>query len=142
MGFDLSGLNPIIKSEPPDIDEDFDGYMKWHNDNPGVYFRNNIWSWRPLWSFVCKECDDILTARDAEMGSYNDGHKISKTKSLRIAKRLKKLLNDGEVDLHKAGYDAHVEAVNDEWAKSYPFTIENVVNFAEFCEQSGGFEIY
>ena len=29
----------------------------------------------------------------------------------------------------------------DDWAKSYPFDIENVREFAEFCLQSGGFTI-
>ena len=28
------------------------------------------------------------------------------------------------------------------WEGSYPFNEENVKEFAEFCEQSGGFEIY
>jgi len=27
------------------------------------------------------------------------------------------------------------------WESSYPFEIDNVREFAEFCEQSGGFEI-
>ena len=27
------------------------------------------------------------------------------------------------------------------WAASYPFYAENVKNFAEFCQESGGFEI-
>lgn len=30
----------------------------------------------------------------------------------------------------------------DAWDKSYPFSTENVKNFAEFCEKSGGFTIY
>ena len=142
MGFDLNGINPVIKNEAPENKEDYEALQRWYKDNPGIYFRNNVWFWRPLWSFICKECDDILTINDAEKGSYNDGHRITKAKANKIAKRLKKLLENGEVDLHKASYDGHVEKSNEKWAKSYPFTIENVCKFVDFCEQSGGFEIY
>mgnify|MGYP003135800413 CR=1 FL=1 len=108
----------------------------------GKYFRNNVWFWRPLWTYICSECDDILTVKEAEGGSFNDGVKISKAKAEKIAKRIQKRLNDGSVELHKAGYDATVEQVGDEWAKSYPFHTKNVFNFMEFCKESGGFEIW
>ena len=52
----------------------------WDDDNPGRYFRNNVWFWRPLWQFVCASCDNVLTEKDMDRGSFNDGHKISKTK--------------------------------------------------------------
>ena len=64
----------------------------------GDYFRNNVWFWRPLWEFVCNSCDDFLTPADIEKGFYNDDRKISKTKSLKIARRLSKLIADGTVD--------------------------------------------
>ena len=108
----------------------------------GKYFRNNVWFWRPLWTYVCNECDDILTIKEAEGGTYNDGIKISKAKAERIAKRLKKRIEDGSVDLHKAGYDGTVEQIEDKWADKYPFVTQNVIEFAEFCEDSGGFEIW
>ena len=72
---------------------------QYQTDNPGDYFRNNVWWWRPLWEFVCTVCDGILTENDMEKGCYNDGKKISKTKSLKIAKRLSKLIADGTVDM-------------------------------------------
>ena len=122
MGFDLVGIK--AKSEK------------------GKYFRNNVWYWRPLWTYICDECDDILTVKEAEAGTYNDGVKITKAKAEKIAKRLQKRIDDGSVDLHKAGYDGTVEQVNDEWAGNYPFSVENVIDFIQFCEESGGFEIY
>ena len=122
MGFDIIGIK--AKSEK------------------GEYFRNNVWYWRPLWTYICNECDDILTIKQAEGGCFNDGVKISKAKAEKIAKRLNERLNDGSIDLHKAGYDGHVEESNEEWPKNYPFTVENVCKFIDFCEQSGGFEIY
>ena len=63
MGFDLNGINPKINK--PDTDE-----------NPGVYFRNNVWWWRPLWDFVCMQCDDFMTESQKMGGSYNDGKLI------------------------------------------------------------------
>ena len=79
MGFDLSGVNPKINkdistykhyNEGDEIwksdDEEkrkkfYEDMDKYHNDNPGVYFRNNVWWWRPLWDFVCMQCDDFMT---------------------------------------------------------------------------------
>ena len=79
MGFDLSGINPQInktEAEYKYYNEDTDiwksddeklrnKYFKemddYHRANPGVYFRNNVWWWRPLWEFVCMQCSDFMT---------------------------------------------------------------------------------
>ena len=123
MGFDLTGLDPKMNAEYPQEYNDImnkygkDGWLNWsmkipeatkdryfqlqdqfREDNPGDYFRNNVWWWRPLWEFVCESCDDFLTEGDISKGFYNDGKKISKTKSLKISKRLSKLIADGTVD--------------------------------------------
>ena len=123
MGFDLTGLNPTVNKVYPKRYNDImnkygkDGWLDWsmkipedvkdeyfklkdqfQTDNPGDYFRNNVWWWRPLWDFVCNSCDDFLSEKDIEKGFYNDDRKISKTKSLKIAKRLSKLIADGTVD--------------------------------------------
>ena len=143
MGFDLYGLNPTVnKKYPPrynEIMEEYgkDGMLNWKKDipedikdeyfelkdnyeeeNPGSYFRNNVWFWRPLWSFVCVSCDDFLKEKDMSNGNYNDAHKISKTKAIKIGKRLSKLLADGTVDsverryeLRKAKADVHNKRV-------------------------------
>ena len=38
-------------------------YWKQHAEfeavNPGVYFRNNVWWWRPLWDYVCNNVDEL-----------------------------------------------------------------------------------
>ena len=210
MGFDLYGMNPEINGDYPkrfyDIlrkwgkgdhldwtlkipeevtKEYFEIQTKFDEENPGRYFRNNVWWWRPLWNFVCGSCADFLKQKDIEGGSFNDGRKISKTKAKRIASRLRKLIKDGTVAAldknYKEEYEiakAHnkkVEKLMDEISESckkmhgkdlvpanypepwktmwddayrqkdpvtdYPFCQENVENFAEFCEKSGGFEI-
>ena len=122
MGFDLYGLNPEQNEEEPlqltKLKSKFekDGWMQYDEmtesqkelyfqlddivkeGNPGRYFRNNVWWWRPLWSFVCHYCADFLSVADAEAGSFNDGRKISKTKAVKIGKRISKLLADGTIE--------------------------------------------
>ena len=153
MGFDLYGMKPNVKEPAPELpsfkaednQETKDArerYWQWEKNNPGVYFRSNVWFWRPLWYFVTRICDDILTERDVEGGSSNDGHKINKTKSEKIAKRLYSMLDNGEVAEYEKGYKEHLNSLNEkDWDKSYPFDIEHVREFADFCTDSGGFEI-
>jgi len=80
MGMDVYGLNPELKSEKPEIDwndsteEQRDQYFEainvFESENPGYYFRNNVWFWRPLWDFVCNTCDDFLTDKDIKTHIY------------------------------------------------------------------------
>ena len=165
MGFDLSGVNPKIhkntshyKYYDNDSDlwkskdeklrkkyfKDMDAYF---NDNPGVYFRNNVWWWRPLWDFVCMQCDDFMTDEQKEGGSYNDGRLIDQETAAKIGTKLEILLKDGTVKR----WEKHIKTRNEDLAKdndedkrfmsNYPFSQDNVENFAKFCLESGGFEI-
>ena len=149
MGFDLSGMNPNMSRPEPHLppftertDADWETYHEWQDDNCGVYFRNNVWWWRPLWNFVSSVCESILTEKDIESGSYNDGHGISKTKANRIASRLFKLIRNGDVKAYEYAYRKHLDSLHkDNWDKSYPFSEDNVREFANFCLNSGGFRI-
>ena len=153
MGFDLHRMNPNIKNSAPKLPawdaEDNEEtkkareeYFEWQDNTPGVYFRNNVWFWRPLWMFVSGVCDDILTEKDIERGTFNDGHKISKTKAERIAKKLYSMLDNGQVDEYEAEFARHKEELEDgNWNKNYPFSKDNVRAFADFCANSGGFQI-
>ena len=121
MGFDLSGLKPQENTKKPEIlikhpigwqiedeaiqKEWYNAYEKWKNENPGVYFRSNVWFWRPLWMYVCCSCEDILTDKDMHSGSFNDAHIISKTKSKRIAARLRRLIKELDVKLFAAHHE-------------------------------------
>jgi hypothetical protein len=169
MGFDLTGMNPQTdtpcpewtKGEPfkkvkgtknqyeidPQIKEEYDDYMKskcaWQEENDGAYFRNNVWFWRPLWSYVCSVCYDILSDKDVEKGQWNDGKTISKTKAKKIARKLRQMFREGHVELTEAKYKIEQEQMDDkDWNKSYPFSVENVRAFERFCENSGGFQIW
>ena len=165
MGFDLSGINPQINK--PDTDykyyrneleilrEDdkkvqkkmYKEMDKYYEANPGVYFRNNVWWWRPLWEFVCMHCNDFMNDEQMAGGSYNDGKEINQETAAKIGTKLKILLEDGTVDR----WEDHIKERNEELKKSkdkdeqffgnYPFKRENVEHFAEFCLESGGFAI-
>ena len=75
MGMDVHGLNPVIRKKPTseileqdwtklsedDLGKYFKAKQQHEEDNPGIYFRNNVWWWRPLWDYVwtlCGECDE------------------------------------------------------------------------------------
>ena len=168
MGFDLHGMKPEAdtpkpewtKADPwistekegvlaidPQVKEEYDDFMmekwKWSDENEGAYFRSNVWYWRALWRFVCSVCDNVLTDDDHERGSSNDGHRISKTKTKRIASRLRVLLNNGAVNSYEVFYKKCQDELDDkDWRKNYPFSTEHVKEFERFCEKSGGFEIH
>ena len=106
MGFDLYGERPTVKTgtvKPKEIDwdtateEDKKVYWelqdKFRAENPGDYFRANVWGWRPIWSFVCEVCPDILTEEDFKRGQYNDNHLIEEDRAKDIAKRLREKMD-------------------------------------------------
>ena len=97
MNPNLTRPEPELPPFPERTDKDWELYQDWQEENCGTYFRNNVWFWRPLWNFVSGVCENILTEKDIERGSFNDGHKISKTKANKIAKRLFKLIESGQV---------------------------------------------
>ena len=156
MGFDLYGVDPT----------DVDGKV-------GTYFRQSVWGWRPLWGLTVETCSHILTVKDAMSGGWNDGHKITKSKAIRMAKCLQKAIDNGEIaDTVKAEQqkleelpdetcdlcngtgtrnDKHVQGKCNGCSgvgKKRPFetyyttSVEEVAEFAEFCVNSGGFEIW
>lgn len=160
MGFDLSGIKPChpdaVSVEEPTGDpwdgddtvkNNWKAYWTWVENTPGIYFRNNVWWWRPLWNYVCNNCDDILSEKDMTSGGFNDFHKISKTKAIKIANRLDKLIEKGEVAKYADKYEKKRQELKDSDDKevsflgSYPFNVDNVKNFAEFARFSGGFTI-
>ena len=119
MGFDLSGMNPNMTRPQPKLppfpertDKDWEAYHDWQDENCGVYFRNSVWEWRPLWDFITATCNDILTEENIKGGDFNDGHKISKTKAKKIAARLRKI--DKDLEDHQIGHERHMDSIPDE----------------------------
>ena len=135
MGFDLSGVNPKMNMKPEELpvyhkhnqmefkerlhildkdeklsDKYWEEKDKYQEANPGIYFRNNVWWWRPLWQFVCERFDDILTEEDMESGCNNNCHEITVDKAMDIGVELTAMLESGRIkeyaDRHKAELDA------------------------------------
>ena len=141
MGFDLYGENPKLvkgfsdkKSERYEElasmsysdrekqgfnDEYWELQSEWENNNPGNYFRNNVWWWRPLWTFTCDHCADFLTEDDMNGGCYNDSYIITENKAIAIAERLYEALKEPETQEY---LDNHMKAM--EKAKKHNEMIE------------------
>lgn len=149
-------------------DEQAKAYWKWQDETKGAYFRNNVWWWRPLWEYV-QEVAGI--ERIKEFGGSNDGEvteeealqiakklraeiKKGKTKDyewdytwklVRMPDIKCKLCNGTgkRNDEHVKGECNACNGLGHErpFETNYPFSVENVKEFAEFCENSGGFEI-
>ena len=211
MGYDIYGMNPKLNKHYPErynkimekygsgdgwldwdkkipkkvLDEYYDLKDKYQTSNPGSYFRNNVWFWRPLWNYVCEVCEDFMTDDEINGGYSNDGFEISEETAIHIAEVLSEKLADGSVDERERKYElrrAKAEAWNQEvraemdkiskeckdkhgqdlvpanypepyntqwqeayskenWSANYPYSKENIENFATFCKQSGGFQI-
>ena len=166
MGMDVHGLNPkenaniddfpIIKKYNKMKFEDKwkelgadDNLQKmywkeqedWEEANPGVYFRNNCWWWRPLWNYCYWIAEDIISEELWDSGHTNSGAGLDAKDSVKLGERLLDSIADGTCLKYQADYLQHMEDSDDEFAKSYPFDVDNVKDFAKFCIESGGFEI-
>ena len=103
MGMDVYGSNPKIHegTKKPERPKDLhkasrnvvDKYFKEEDDyktkNPGVYFRNNCWWWRPLANFMIENCD-WLTQEQKERLHDNSVLSSRITKQGRLPTRCKK----------------------------------------------------
>lgn len=108
MGFDIYGLAPKMKGKKPEIDwskateEDKDAYFKamdkFEEENPGYYFRNNVWWWRPLGELIHDKCGDLLSDEQKEGLQHNGGVNYTKQQAIQIANRLSDLIKNGYVD--------------------------------------------
>lgn len=151
MGMDVNGKNPSSKT--------------------GEYFRNNVWWWHPLWSY-CEIVAPELTAKvEHGHTNDGDGLNAEDSKTLAaiLEQELKhgrtqeyesahtaklNALPDEECWLCK-GTGTRGDMVVDHGCNGckgkgkvrphsthYPFSVENVQEFAAFLKDCGGFEIY
>ena len=151
MGMDVYGVEPYTEA--------------------GEYFRANVWSWRPLWNYVCDVCN--IDPETRSRGHYNDGYRINEDAAISMGLVLQSLLKSGLVQKYADHRQKELDALpdeqcvhcngtgqrNDEYVQGtcnacdgkgtvrpfethYSFDAEHVEEFAEFAKQSGGFEIY
>ena len=154
MGMDVHGLNPVIRREPANVEareilekewtklseEDlgkyFEAKQQQEEDNPGIYFRNNVWWWRPLWDYVYDVCPDILRDR-FHVGHGNCGTEFTDKEAKKIAAKLFEEIRCNDTEAYQRLYQIN----NEDTDNMYPFHEDNVKAFAEFCKDSGGFQI-
>jgi hypothetical protein len=160
MGMDVYGVNPKIRRKSANVlfnsipqnddwfdrwnalsekdkTEYFEAKQKYEDNNPGIYFRNNVWWWRPLWDYVYSVCPDILGGGRYHGGHGNGGTEFSDKEAKEIAAQLFKEIENGDTDAYAELY--RIKTEDDKY--EYPFDIENVKAFATFCKDSGGFQI-
>ena len=170
MGMDVYGNNPTIKKSMDEFpiyakyedipwgdrekdpewekvkDKYWEEYNAYEKSNPGVYFRNNCWWWRPLWNycyFISRHYKlNLIDEELFQSGHCNDGAGLDAKDSMTLAMYLQMSIEDGTAENYDSEYKEEMEASDDEFAKSYPFDIRNVSDFAEFLEYSGGFSIH
>ena len=200
MGMDVHGLNPKQNKSIDDfpvyakykkMEQEKDGFkQKWKEleadeklqnkywmeedefnaENKGVYFRNNVWWWSPLWNYCYAVADDLISEELFNSGHSNSGAGLDAYNSERLGQRLLEEINNGKTIEYQAQYQQYLDDIPDDdclicnnnnhghnkkkdcrrcdgkgtstnFNKHYPFDVDNVKDFAEFCLESGGFEI-
>lgn len=99
MGMDVYGKNPTSEK--------------------GGYFRNNLWYWRPLWTYCLTQHPDLCDK--VEYAHYNDGDGLDADDARTLGERLMADLESGTVADYKVEYDAALAALpleNCEWCQS------------------------
>jgi hypothetical protein len=120
MGFDLYGLNPKLTREQPTINwEDkptekekdifFKDIANFEKENVGYYFRNNVWSWRPLANYILELMEDDFTEEEKRSWHCNDGFEVSEEVAIEIANRLEKELKTSRVKEIEKFYDEQMK---------------------------------
>jgi hypothetical protein len=147
-----------------------DVYGNKPKNEKGEYFRNNVWYWHPLWSYCCELAPEITSRVQYGHSNSGDGlngyYSIQLAKVLQsevdsgrtkiymeaveILKQTAPLEDCYCVSEMVEGLEIIVEndckiCKNTRKRESslswYNFTVENVVEFIEFLENCGGFQI-
>ena len=138
--------------------------------NVGYYFRNNCWWWRPLWNYCYRVAPDLIDEKLWNSGHGNNGSGLDAKDAEMLGERLLDEISEGNTIEYQALYQQQLDDLPDSscmrcnnnnhgnnkkkectscnktgksenFNKHYPFDVDNVKEFAEFCIESGGFEI-
>ena len=128
MGMDVYGVNPTVRvgtKKPAEVDfqKTSDAQLKkyfkqveeFEDRNPGIYFRNNCWWWRPLANFIIEKCD-WLTQEQKERLHDNSGFEFSQHEAGTIADTLQKMVDAGTA-AEREEVNKRERAVAAEWNK-------------------------
>jgi hypothetical protein len=136
----------------------YDLYAVKPNSEKFGYFRSNIWYWIPLWNYVAILSKDILTDDDIEEGNYNNDHIINNELSVIIGNRILESFSNNVFKDFKDKFEKEKEGLDKEnykvcsnsnnntistesFYKNYILDKDLLEEFANFCINSGGFQI-
>lgn len=151
MGFDIYGVSP--KSEK------------------GTYFRNSDWWWKPLATFILESCDvpeeeaELWYYNDGQMVSAQTATHIADRLDMLLksgeVKEYQQERNEwieslpdeecdwcngtghrNDLNMNQTCSRCQGKGIARPYITVYPFSVENVQNFMEFCRESGGFHIW
>ena len=124
MGFDLSGIKPISEE--------------------GHAFRANVWYWRPIWAFVKQQLPDLLTEEQIKGGEYNDGTVVNAKQANEIGNYIINNVTEiaAGIDNYEKERLADKEKNPDKFETGYAMNMDVMLQFASFCKNSGGYEIW
>lgn len=180
MGMDLYGQHPSFEAlRPQEPIETYDSnsptWVEYHNkmadfrELPGVYYRSNMWWWRPIVMFLEENADDILDKDDINGLSHNSGYLIDAVKAALLSDRLKLAIQEGYVAAWVAKYKDMQDNAEPEpcwncdavgftngdpcricdtkgtvpnFITNYPTNEEVFESFEDFVHHSGGFEVW
>ena len=142
MGMDVYGNNPTMmvpaekfpiyvkyddmnwpdRDKHPDWEREKEEYWNQLNDyeksNPGIYFRNNCWWWRPLWQY-CKFISDryeldLIDEELFESGSYNDGAGLDAKGAIQLAFHIDLSIKQGVAKKYEQERQDWLDSLEDE----------------------------
>jgi len=145
MGMDVYGINPKIKEHSIKPDEPdswwnctteekesyFEADREYRSENPGIYFRANVWSWRPIHNMICNANDHhelgIPEKTLIHMG-FNDGAGLDNQEDCSaLANAMESLLKEEDDIITLEG--------------PYEVNKDHVQEFIGFLRECGGFEV-
>jgi len=89
MGMDVMGKNPTSER--------------------GAYFRNNVWSWHPLWSY-CETMHGKIAGK-VKYGHSNDGDGLNAEDAAKLGQALLEDIADGTAQGYEQDYYAHLASL-------------------------------
>ena len=92
MGMDVHGLHPRSAA--------------------GQYFRNSVWSWRPLADYCCEIGKDLIA--NPKGWQYNKGHSLDGNNAAKLATRLEAEISSGRTASYEMQHKRAIELTPDE----------------------------
>jgi len=131
-----------------------DVYGKNPESTEGVYFRANIWSWRPIHELIEKA--NVLPPKMVEDMGFNDGAGPDREQALLLAASMENMVDgmddentfvlSSEIDGPVAALISHLKSegvdIISPRGAVYQADVSHVKEFVKFCRASGGFEVW